>query len=135
MDTFGINPNPRPAQPGPDVTDRPDKGETHARFAALVTGNLRDCTEDVVRAGESQPCDKPAVAFRLDPNFWGAYPVCAHHARADMMSLPDVIAAVRGQIAAEIEGYAEATSDLIDSPNVARPVFVELARIAREGDL
>jgi hypothetical protein len=45
------------------------------------------CTEDVTRKGESQPCDKPAVAARLDPEEGTPYPVCAYHASADMVPL------------------------------------------------
>ncbi len=38
---------------------------------------------------------------------------------------------LREQIARDIESYADATWDLIDSPNGARLAFVEVARIAR----
>lgn len=64
------------------------------RFPAL-------CTEGVTRRDEFQPCDKPAVAVRFDPES-GLYPVCARHARADMVLLVVLIAAVRAQIAADI---------------------------------
>lgn len=42
----------------------------------------RECHEEVSRKGELQPCDKPAVAERVDPEFdslW--YPVCTTHTR------------------------------------------------------
>jgi hypothetical protein len=56
----------------------------------------RLCTDAVVRAGESQPCEKPAVALRYDPSEERhPYPVCAYHARGDMVSLPTLLAAVR----------------------------------------
>lgn len=48
------------------------------------------CSADVTRKGESQPCDKVAVAvmrgeggygFEDEPDDW--WPVCAHHTRKD----------------------------------------------------
>ena len=60
----------------------------------FVLGDSRECTEGVTRRDEFQPCDKPAVAVRIDPEGGEPYPVCARHARADMVPLPDVIAAV-----------------------------------------
>jgi hypothetical protein len=53
------------------------------------------CTEGVSRRGEFQPCDKPAVAARYDPEDGDPYPVCARHARGDMVTLPYLIAALR----------------------------------------
>lgn len=38
------------------------------------------CHEEVTRKGMLEPCDKPAVAVRDDPE--GPYPVCGHHTRA-----------------------------------------------------
>lgn len=49
------------------------------------------CHEDVTRQGESQPCEKVAVAIRIDPEDGGPYPVCAYHTRAEMMSLSDIL--------------------------------------------
>jgi hypothetical protein len=46
-----------------------------------------ECHEDVTRKGESQPCDKTAVALRIDPTEGTPYPVCAYHARAVMVPL------------------------------------------------
>jgi hypothetical protein len=51
------------------------------------------CHEDVTRKGESQPCEKPAVAVRIDPADGGPYPVCKHHARGEMVSLADLLEA------------------------------------------
>ena len=62
-----------------------------------------ECTEGVTRRDEFQPCDKPAVSVRIDPEESGPYPVCARHARGEMVPLADVIAAVRAQVAAEID--------------------------------
>lgn len=50
------------------------------------------CSEDVSRAGESQACDKTAVAARRDPDCGMPYPVCAYHARGDMVSLTELLA-------------------------------------------
>lgn len=47
-----------------------------------------ECAEEVSRAGESQPCDKPAVAVRDHET--GVYPVCAYHSRRPMVPLADV---------------------------------------------
>lgn len=49
-----------------------------------------ECHEEVSRNGEAQPCDKTAVAMRLDPTFGSAYPVCAYHSRAPMVSLSEL---------------------------------------------
>ena len=40
-----------------------------------------ECYEDVTRNGESQPCNKPAAAVRIDPEEGGPYPVCEHHSQ------------------------------------------------------
>lgn len=53
-----------------------------------------ECHEEVTRRGESEPCDRTAVALRYDPTFGGPYPVCARHARGHMVLLADVVAAV-----------------------------------------
>ena len=45
------------------------------------------CDEGVTRRGEFQPCDKPAVAVRIDPTEGTPYAVCAFHSRADMVPL------------------------------------------------
>jgi len=47
----------------------------------------RLCTEEVERKGEVQPCDKPAVAVRIDPTEGGGYPVCMRHTRGPMVPL------------------------------------------------
>jgi hypothetical protein len=53
------------------------------------------CCEEVTRASECQPCDKPAVAVRRDPAGGDSYPVCAYHARGEMVPLPVVLAAAK----------------------------------------
>jgi hypothetical protein len=50
----------------------------------------QECHEGVTRREEFQPCEKTAVAMRLDPEEGHPYPVCARHARADMVSLSSV---------------------------------------------
>jgi hypothetical protein len=51
-----------------------------------------DCAEEVSRTGRSQPCEKPAVAVRLDPQEGTPYPVCAYHAsRGHMVPLADLL--------------------------------------------
>jgi hypothetical protein len=52
-----------------------------------------ECHEDVTRKGESRPCDKPAVAARIDPTEGNPYPVCAKHARGLMVPLASLLAA------------------------------------------
>ena len=54
-----------------------------------------ECGEGVTRHGEFQPCDKPTVAVRLDPDCGEPYPVCAHHARAVMVPLADLLAGAK----------------------------------------
>lgn len=49
-----------------------------------------ECHEGVTRRGTFEPCDKPAVAFRVDPEEGAPYPVCAFHAREQMVPLLDV---------------------------------------------
>ena len=89
------------------------------RFPAL-------CIEGVTRRDEYQPCDKPAVAVRIDPES-GLYPVCARHARGEMVLLVVLIAAVRAQVAAEIEAAAAPWADT----TFARRGLDYAARIAR----
>ena len=48
------------------------------------------CDHEVSRRGQAQPCEKPAVAARLIGD--DAYPVCAYHARGEMVPLRDLLA-------------------------------------------
>jgi hypothetical protein len=63
------------------------------------------CSEEVSRWGDLQdlqPCGRTAVALRQDPFEQGRpYPVCAYHARGDMVRLAEIAAALRrfGQVA------------------------------------
>jgi hypothetical protein len=56
------------------------------------------CDEAVVRRGEEQPCEKPAVAMRWDTRDYppSPYPVCARHSRAPMVTLADLLDAASG---------------------------------------
>lgn len=63
-----------------------------------------ECHEDVIRLGEHEPCDLPAVAVRLDPECGEPYPVCTKHARTpgSMVPIDAIVRAVRESIAAEL---------------------------------
>jgi hypothetical protein len=63
----------------------------------------QECHEEVSRRGELQPCNRVAVAMRIDPTFGDPYPVCAFHARgSNMMSLSAVEASVRADMQLEV---------------------------------
>lgn len=68
------------------------------------------CHEAVTRQGELLPCNKTAVAVRLDPEDHSPYPVCGYHARGEMVALPQLLEAVRNP-----DPPASATADLINS--------------------
>lgn len=55
------------------------------------------CHEEVSRGGILQPCDKLAVAVRLDPEEHDPYPVCAYHTRGPMMSLPKLLEGIKDE--------------------------------------
>jgi hypothetical protein len=62
-----------------------------------MSAEMSLCHEGVTRGGEFQPCDKPAVAMRIDVTEDGRpYPVCAKHARRPMVPLADLIADCNG---------------------------------------
>ncbi|RCL84433.1 MAG: hypothetical protein DBW62_08660 [Microbacterium sp.] len=58
---------------------------------SIALGRPEQCHEEVTRRGELEPCEKVAVALRLDPQESEPYPVCARHARANMVSLEDIV--------------------------------------------
>lgn len=62
---------------------------------SLRAASYPTCSEGVTRRGEYQPCDKTTVAVRYDPEDGSPYPVCAYHARADMVPLAKIMEAVR----------------------------------------
>ena len=72
------------------------KLEDVARYTAM---RLASCDEGVTRQGEFQPCEKVAVAIRIDPEDDGYYPVCAYHSRAPMLPLADLLIAWKKQLA------------------------------------
>lgn len=49
--------------------------------------NETTCTEEVIRKGDYDTCDKTAVAVRIDPTEGSPYPVCSKHCRGDMVPL------------------------------------------------
>lgn len=51
---------------------------------------MSTCHEETTRRGEAQPCDKPAVAMRLDSRDGEPYPVCAYHACGHMLTLAEL---------------------------------------------
>jgi redox-regulated HSP33 family molecular chaperone len=57
----------------------------------IALGRPEQCHEEVTRKGELEPCDSTAVALRIDPHESEPYPVCARHARGDMVSLEAVV--------------------------------------------
>lgn len=59
--------------------------------ALLRAALYPNCTEGVTRRGQYVPCDKTTVAVRYDPDSGDPYPVCAHHARADMVPLLKIL--------------------------------------------
>ena len=91
----------------------------------FVLGHSYECTDVAITEGEIQPCKKLAVAAAI-AHSGGAHPVCARHARADMVPLPDLIAAVQEKIAAEIE---ESADPLAPSPYKAG--LLSASRIVR----
>jgi len=68
--------------------------DVHVRTPRIAAAmDWDECHEAVTRAGEEQPCNKPAVALRRDPQEGNPYPVCGHHARANdphMLTLADL---------------------------------------------
>lgn len=64
----------------------------YTRFGLRIAlGRPEQCHEEVTRKGEIEPCDKPAVGLRIDPQESEPYPVCARHARAEMVPLVDIV--------------------------------------------
>lgn len=52
------------------------------------------CSEGVSRMGGLEPCGNSTVAVRYDPDEGKPYAVCVRHARADMVSLLVILAAL-----------------------------------------
>ena len=57
----------------------------------LALGRPEKCSEEVTRAGHLEPCDETGVALRIDPEEGDPYPVCARHARAEMVPLETIV--------------------------------------------
>lgn len=58
---------------------------------SIALGHPQQCHEEVTRKGEIEPCDRTAVGLRIDPQESEPYPVCAGHARADMVTLEAIV--------------------------------------------
>lgn len=58
---------------------------------------MSTCHEEVSRKGLAEPCEKVSVGLRLDPFTGDSYPVCAYHARGEMVPLTEVLAACRAE--------------------------------------
>lgn len=70
------------------------------------------CDHEVSRQGESQPCERPAVAVRLHETH--PYPVCAYHASGDMVPLTELLTAAKVQTIRDvIDAAREADLTLI----------------------
>lgn len=52
------------------------------------------CHEGVTRARQYEPCEKIAVAIKRDTENREPYPVCAYHARGDMVTLAEMYEAL-----------------------------------------
>lgn len=65
-----------------DCTNSPDcTWSPRPLEPANQTHEDRDCHEAVIRDGEEEPCERPAVGYRLDPEHGTPYPVCRKHHR------------------------------------------------------
>jgi hypothetical protein len=76
-----------------------------------------ECHEDVTRGGISQPCDRPAVGMRIDPEEGEPYPVCVGHVRHVMVPLARELPSP-GEIAWAIRqaiGMPPAGQDFLDA--------------------
>lgn len=49
------------------------------------------CCREVTRKGESQPCDKPAVAVAVSWEDGSCWPVCKHHTCGQILPLADLL--------------------------------------------
>lgn len=49
------------------------------------------CDAAVTRKGRMEPCNKTAVAVRIVPEEGHPYPVCAFHARGEMVPLRELL--------------------------------------------
>lgn len=83
------------------------------------------CHEEVSRGGWVRPCEKPAVAARVDPEEGHGYPVCAYHARGRMVPLAEVISAAR---AAEAHDRMLATNKAAYEDECAAPPITKRPR-------
>ena len=70
-----------------------------------------ECAEEVVRRGMIEPCDLPAVAVRINPDYTGmVYPVCKRHVRGAMVPLGTLLDDMRQVVLQEEPSGAEVTA-------------------------
>lgn len=65
-----------------------------------------ECHEEVTRHDTLNPCNKPAVALRIDPNWGDPYPVCARHSRAPMVTIPEIVQGIVATVATNLDTAA-----------------------------
>ena len=99
-DLFGIDPTfPDTFEPTATIIPPDDTSGLTVKWTFDDLPDLDKCEAGVTRRDEFQPCDKPAVALRNDPEDGEPYPVCAYHAHGDMVTLPDLIDTLRKGLA------------------------------------
>lgn len=70
----------------------------------VITGALNagwaECTEEVSRGGQAEPCGKPATAIAYDASAPTAWPVCSYHDRVGrtvtLSNVLNIIATISG---------------------------------------
>lgn len=92
------------------------------------------CTEGVTRRGEYEPCDKPAVAVRLDDEK-RPYAVCKHHTRGEMVPLRDLLGTSdrepgmdHGVAASTINHVRDVLDEAMDRQHTSADLAYALAR-------
>ena len=53
-----------------------------------MSTDRQECHEEITRNGELQPCERPAVGYRVDPAHDVPYPVCRPHLREPVFVPP-----------------------------------------------
>jgi hypothetical protein len=66
--------------------------DAYSAFGLRVAlGRPEQCHEEVSRHGQVEPCNKVAVALRVDHQEDLPYPVCARHSRGDLVPLEYIV--------------------------------------------
>jgi len=74
------------ARAGTALDGAEEGGVSDLRYCRMFP---QTCDEGVTRKGEFVPCEKVAVAVRLAGGL--PYPVCAYHARGEMVPLAELL--------------------------------------------